>query len=224
VPSLAKGLKQGPLQVHKTFLDALIGIGPAAKEALSAVLPLVQSESDYVRLRAVQAVLTMGEGGPAVVSALTAAAKDKDPLVRVWAAAALEGVQPGSGAGLGDVEHMLNDRDEKVRINAAQALGELGPRAKASIPALIAALNAFGRDGNACEIARALGKIGPEGIQALIEYLKNGSRSERHWAAFALGEIGPVAKASIPALTEAAKDPLLATIANDALQKIQARF
>ena len=57
------------------------------------------------------------------------------------------------------------------------------------------------------DAAEALGQIGPAAIMALIQALKDkGDSSVRYWPAKALAQIGPKAKAAVPALAQALKD------------------
>lgn len=52
----------------------------------------------------------------------------------------------------------------------------------------------------------ALAKIGSPAVPALVEALRDEHKDVRSSAAYALGRIGPDAKAAVPALVEALKD------------------
>jgi hypothetical protein len=86
------------------------------------------------------------------------------------------------------------------------ALSDLGPRAIPAMPRLIKLLDTreheLSRETRAV-LMRALPQIDLEGLQclpALIRTVETRTGTERAWAVFALGQIGPPARASVPSL------------------------
>jgi|GEM_PF-1060132 len=83
---------------------------------------------------------------------------------------------------------------------AAQALGEIGPPAAALLPELLAALD---RRRDPYTIAKAIGKIGGEGITALVQVLEREPNEHEHLlgaAVAGLKEAGPAAVSALPML------------------------
>lgn len=96
--------------------------------------------------------------------------------------------------------------DANTRAAAIRALGSIQPASEATIQKLIPAL----KDPEAAvrvSTIRALHKVGPETIPALIGALKDSSVLSRRNAAVVLGYHGEKSKAAVPALLEAAKAP-----------------
>jgi RNA polymerase sigma factor (sigma-70 family) len=100
----------------------------------------------------------------------------------------------------------LNDADPKYRIVAVNALGALARKDKELISVLVEAMKDFEPSvGKAAGVA--LGGVGPEIVAPALAVLKDPtSGSARAWAAEALGQAGPKAAASVPALIQALKD------------------
>jgi HEAT repeat protein len=99
----------------------------------------------------------------------------------------------------------LQDPRWAVRQAAVYALCLIGPNARDAIPVIIEALKDEDiRVGAAA--GDALGLIGLEANSA-VAALEGGEWLDRRMAARVLGQIGPAAKAAIPALIEAVTDP-----------------
>jgi len=211
------------LGLRKTAVDALGQIGPFAKAAAPALISAMQDGSAYVRRRAAQALGRIGAQGEGVASALTRGLEDKDKRVRVWSASALQRVQPASGRGLAELVRFLGGGRRDKKKDAVRAIGEAGPAAKDAAPALIKAFKTIGQEGRMDFLAEALGKMGPAGIDTLIAALRGGDAETRNRAAWALGWLGPDAKAALPALINATKDadPTVRFLAEDALRHVR---
>jgi HEAT repeat protein len=82
------------------------------------------------------------------------------------------------------------------------ALGKIGPGAAAAIPALSAALN----DGDRHEASRALSRIGPRAVPALVEALKNSDWHVRWRVTLALSQIQPIPEELVPILVTLLRD------------------
>ncbi len=130
---------------------------------------------------------------------------------------------------------------------AVEALGELGPRAKDSVPMLIALLDdyphpgcvyqALGRIGpdavaavpalekavasGSSSAAQALGRLGPTAVPALVAGLEHPDRDVRRWSAESLGAIGhEAAAAAVPALRKVLCDRAVRRTALDAFSEM----
>jgi HEAT repeat protein len=101
----------------------------------------------------------------------------------------------------------LKEGDENGRAEAAEALGELGADGKPALPALLSALGDEGERVRQNAL-RAIIAIGPDArtTQALTNSLKDSDPLVRALSANALGQLGPLARKSIPALCEALHD------------------
>lgn len=208
VPVLAaivetKSTDWGSATVRVTAADLLAEMGPAAADAIPALINALSDPDAAVRSRAAEALGVVGPGNAQVVAALTAQLKTPEArsaargLARCGAAALaasdalialLENADPDirwnalrtlgkirATASIPKVVVMLNDPDDQVREHAAEALGDMGPAASTTVPALMAALQ--------------------------DKYMK-----VRRDAARSLGQIGPAAQAALPALKALAKD------------------
>ena len=131
----------------------------------------------------------------------------------------------------------LNTGDPTLRSPAVFALGELGAEAKDALPSLMKALEdktlrditATALDNIVVAINRdvllSVDVLGEAGLAAFIECLKDPSDDwMREFAVKTLGDLGPRAKAAVPALAEAQKSDRSKSVRNaaeKALKKIQ---
>jgi HEAT repeat protein len=124
---------------------------------------------------------------------------------------------------------VLSTSSPPICQQAAEALGEMGPHAREAVPALTAYLKDSELSSYHPYYALALSKIDRQAagaaVPALIEVLDGKTHAiSRQEAAKALGEIGAQARAAVPSLQKAVKDPdvALRSEATDALKKIGA--
>lgn len=99
--------------------------------------------------------------------------------------------------------HPLEGTNVFKRREACIMMGDDPQLALEALPLLLRAL----QDDDAAVRWRAefaLGRLGPEGVPALIDALRG---PQRRGAAFVLGPMGPHARSALPALREAAADP-----------------
>ena len=111
---------------------------------------------------------------------------------------------PADEAAIAEWLKQLAKPDSAKRIEAMQRLRQVGPQASPATEALVALLadEKLGR-----EARLTLAHIGEPAVPALIAALKSDDDGVRWWAAQALEEIGPAAKAAIPALIASFEDP-----------------
>lgn len=147
------------------------------------------------RERAAEQLALIAPQDPKAIHALIRALRDENPEVQ----RALRKIGPSEY-----LSTALRNRDPRIRRGAAEVLGDLGPRAIASVPALMHALN----DSDECVrdgVARALGAIGaPSAVAPLIAALNDAAPNVRASAAESLGKIR--APESLPALTAKLSD------------------
>ena len=114
------------------------------------------------------------------------------------AAAALGGMGPEAKTAVPVLAELLKDKDSYVRLAAASALWQIGPKAETDILVLAELL----KDKESyirLAAALALWSIGPK-AETNAELLM-GKDDVCESAVMALGDIGPEAKAAVPALT-----------------------
>ncbi len=140
----------------------------------------------------------------AKVTALIEQLKDEDFKVRQKAAFGLAKVGRQAKGATSALIQCLADEKQGVRCHAANALRNIiGPEAAHAIPALTKAMkdeSGYVRYG----AVRALGSIGEAAVPALVKALDQ--RNVRNAAVFQLGNLGPKAKAVVPALEKLLKD------------------
>lgn len=148
-----------------------------------------------------EAVKSLGRVGREAVPILMQNLMQEDAHVRREATTSLGKLGADSAAAVPGLVQALRDKDTKVRMGAATALGQIGPAAREAIPQLIEAL----RDSNLilCRLAaQALSLMGTVAVAPLTDALRHNDMGVRREAAWALGQIGPDAKASVAALSE----------------------
>ena len=139
----------------------------------------------------------------AAVQALTEALGDRDNRVRLAAAGCLREAKVFPKGLVPALAEVLESPDAGERRWAARELGQLGPWAKAAIPALVGML---GRPDDSATAATALGEIGPDSLPAVLRVLEKGDYEARAAALSVVYQLGPKAKAAVPALVKALTD------------------
>ncbi len=99
----------------------------------------------------------------------------------------------------------LQDANWKFRVEAVEALGSIAQKNKKLIPTLVAALSDKSESVGSAAV-RAVAKVGPDAVPALLEVIKEKkSPTLQARAAEAIGHIGPPAKAAVPLLVQMLK-------------------
>lgn len=114
----------------------------------------------------------------------------------------------------------LKSRDDRVRYDVGDTLAGLAGEAPEAVPALV---KAWQQEGWKYRFGDALRKVGEPAVPGVIEGLKGGDEVTRIDAAEILEALGSKARAAVPTLLEAAKDPSerVRAAADQALRKIQ---
>ena len=144
------------------------------------------------------------------VDTLAADLAGSNPHLRKVAARELSALGPNSRAALPQLTVALKDPDKRVRHATAKTLSELGLEAQPAAKALIDALAEPEAD-TRYYVVKALSKVDlskdhVDAVPGLIRLLKDPNPKVRYYAAKCLKDIGPAARAAIPALKAAAED------------------
>ncbi|MEX0271075.1 HEAT repeat domain-containing protein [Leptolyngbyaceae cyanobacterium UHCC 1019] len=158
---------------------ALVSMGATA---VPAILPLLQHQNAFVRIRAVAVLREIGPQAKASVPFLV-------PLLTDYSVS----------------EVSTNDIKESVSDEVIGALATIDPDANFAIPALIKLLSSPIKDFR-LEVAQTLSKIGASTVPALLQALNSKNSEVRYAAAFALGYIEPVNPSVTNRLMEVAKN------------------
>lgn len=179
-------------------------------KTISEWVALLKDKEDKVRLKAAFSLRQLGPEAKAAVPTLIGILKDKNVDVRREAAFALQRIGSAVKPAIPALIDALQDSDAYVRFWSITALAEFGTDARAALPALKKILKEADPLLHV-DAANALWRLGEkkEAVTALIDALKNANEK---WdatagAAFVLAEIGPDAKAAVPALLKALERP-----------------
>lgn len=189
---------------------ALAKLEQAGEKSLSVLRELLREHPDpEVRWTVVELIGKLGPAAHAAADDVITATRDKDSHVRALAAKAVPAIETPAAQGVPALLPLLESEHAAV---AARALSVYRGDAKPALSALVALLSDESRDVESrWNAARTLGKLGPDGLEALpalIEFTKHADDNLREHAAEAIGDIGPTAAAGIPALVVCLADPV----------------
>ena len=137
------------------------------------------------------------------VDAAVTALKTDDTATRMEAANTLGFMREGADDAVPALVDVLEDDYEPLRRNAIYTLGAIGaPAVKPLIDALAAKKEAFDMEPilHICDAAHGLAAIGASAVPALMNVLEDERENVRASAAYALGEMGPVAAEAVDGL------------------------
>ncbi|MCE5301574.1 MAG: HEAT repeat domain-containing protein [Planctomycetaceae bacterium] len=199
------------MSLKKTAFTSVIGLGllltttalQAAESTVASLTTALKSADEAARLDAIQKLGSLGEGAAPAVAPLTEQLKDASAKVRAHAAWALGRIGPSAGAAIPALLEMLKDPDADVRRQAVEAAVRIHPGADVPMPLGVKVLE-DADPGVRMRIMSAIAESGEQAVPGLIQILDNDNVA--YWACIALREMGPVAKAAVPALTAKLKD------------------
>ena len=153
---------------------------------------LINDLEPKTRIEAITALAAFGEHGQAddVIAAIARVLDGNDqPLLIAAACGALARLGPASLPLLIDA---VSGPNETLVVEAAESLGVMGPRAKAAVPALLAAARRLERHPRVQQVGSALGRIGPndDQVKAFIDLLRRGPVPLRMGLVSAAGKSG----------------------------------
>ncbi len=205
-------------------------LGPEAKDAVPALIKLLDSSDDPIRREVMLALGSIGPGANAAVDKLLAMLQNQQAKLRPGAAYALARI--GAVQAVPTLKQTVKETgDRLLAMSSAWALVTLEPQnaefVAIALPQLISGLThelALVRT----EAANALGRIGPRAdaaVPALVKAARDPDPTVRLAAIGALGEMGPVAaKDAAPVLSVLIDhtDPDLRRSAADAVGRMGA--
>jgi HEAT repeat protein len=230
VAKLIKALEGSNVKDRGRAARLLANLGPAAKEAVPALLNALRATNEEDENRPILA-MALSEIGPpdkAAVADLTAALRDKNcKEARRYAADALGKLGEGAKGAAAALVPALKDADPTVRRNAASSLGRLGPAARdEAFDSLFALL----RDPEPEVRKTAMGalmKMGkpPTDVASLRAQAADFSAPEeaRHYAVLALQKFPDEAVPALIDILTTERDPKLASDAAFVLGHIKAQ-
>jgi HEAT repeat protein len=231
--ALAAALRDPDRDVRRDAAESLWRIGPPARAAIPPLSRALQDEDGNVSRSAAGALGAFGPEARTAVPALTEALRHRDMETRHFAARALVrvGDQKAKQAAAPVLREVLRRGApaQRVRAEIIVLLWRIGPEPASTFPGL-----EQGDPGDVpCAVQLLNGvystKADPETRKNAVPVLVaafRGLRSRPDFrATFAstLGQIGPEARAAIPALTEALKDKdaNVRKAAAEALERVQ---
>ena len=116
-----------PLQ-RRLASHALAEIGPAAREAVPALIETLQDTESFVRVWAAAALARVQPENPEAIHALVAGTHDGIYFVRslaAWHLGRLDPTHPGIKSVVPELRELLNDSDPSVRAEALVAMENL---------------------------------------------------------------------------------------------------
>src|SRR5262245_47175204 len=198
---LSGRLKSGDAAARQAAAAALADWGVHAAPVVPQLIQAPQGKDTELRWRAARALGAIGD--PAAVTALHAAVDDLEPAVRAQAIFAIGRLGVGDRPALEAITKGLTDKDVNVRRAAVRALRSIDADRQTIIPLVLKLLE----DNEPAVVMPALYTIAEAGaavVPALSEALEH--PEARYWACLVLAEIGPDAKAAVPALTKTLAD------------------
>lgn len=195
VPALREVLSTSNGAVWAHAARALGSAGPASKDTISLLLESLSQDDPSVRAAAIHGLGDARADSDEAIAALVKTLADKNRNVRNAAIRALGRIGSRAKPAVPTLAKLLAELEYFEQAAVIRALGSIGPNAKEAIPALAAAIPDGGMDA-----AKALGRIGPMAVPALVKALKHEESDVRQSAAWGLRYLGPDAREAVPAL------------------------
>ncbi|MFO0797052.1 MAG: HEAT repeat domain-containing protein [Gemmataceae bacterium] len=197
--------------VQEQLVNALAAMGPGAKAAVGAMLPLIadRAAGTAFREKLIATAVALDPASAEVAGAVKRAAGASDVGVRCAAARALgklDPLPPDAAATLAKMSR--TDQEVAARLAALRGLAAAGPRAKA-VRADVQVVAEKGMPGVNVWAKVALAALDGDVTKAaptVREHLASPNPNARAAAAEALQLVGPTA-ADVPALTRVLRDP-----------------
>lgn len=196
------------LKETKTRAEAIKALGKFGAVAVPPLMMEATAKNSYYRPDAIEALAAIGAPG---VDAFIKAARASVAAQPAAQYALIKAGRPAVPA----LIRLLKERDDGMRLFAAFTIARMGPVAEDAAPALIAILK-----NKPAKQAAAPDDKQKGGSDSGMNIFQMHAES-RPIFAFALGAIGPKAKAGVPTLIDASKEPIpMRLAAIDALGKI----
>lgn len=219
VPVLIEALQETELVAHEA-IRTLGAIGSAAAAAEPHLLDILDQEDGELRGDSVCALAEIGVTSPEFIAALRKALREAAPGqdIRVEAAWALGRIGTKAAAALRDLEKAARADDLNVRLHAVVALAQVDGRTvdalrvfHETLPAPLGLTRRKSDDDEAVDVYSfvldALGRLSEGTVAILEKTLKDPDRPDRVFAAWALGQFGPKARAALSTLRATLGNP-----------------
>lgn len=191
-------------RVRRFSILALGAIGPEAKAAVP-LLALMLPDKDYGN----SAAYALGNIGEPALQPLLDALTGENDEASLNATLGLGKMGPKAKDAVVPLMARLNDSNVTRRYATARVLGKIGPEARAAekpLRALLKDKDAGVRVSATLALARINREYVPTAVADLTAVVKDKQSKVREFSASALGEIGPAAKAAVPALIDLLHD------------------
>ncbi len=176
----------------------------AAEKSLQDTIGALKGGDEAGRIAAIDRLGAEGMKAAAAVGPLTELLSDPSPAIRAHAAKSLGEIGDPAKQAAPELVKLLKDADETVRRQAMQALVVLRPGRELMLP-LFEKIMAGSDAAEQMRILHAISEAGEAAVPRLIKALKN--EKVAYWACIVLRDMGPKAKAAVPALIETLKSP-----------------
>jgi HEAT repeat protein len=189
----------GSGQARYTAIDDLGERHANAAQAVPALQKLLADKDPQVRWRSARALGDYDDQAMGAASAVRGLLKDSDPVVQYHAAVALGRIADKSDETVQALVTAATSKDERVARAAIASLRELEPGRDRVVKALAEVLKS---DDEAVVLhaMEAIVERGPEAAPLLVEALRRPETTVL--ACSAIQQMGPEAKATVPALVE----------------------
>jgi HEAT repeat protein len=177
---------------------AVVPAGAAEKDVAGLIEALGASE-EPARLKAIDELGDLGPQAAGAVKALAERLSDGSPKVRAHAVRALGRIGKPAAEQSDALVRLVGDPDAKVRREAVRALREIRPGPKVVQPLLVKLLKDPDHSVK-IRAMEALHELGEDAAGPLVECLCD--EKTAYWACLVVSELGPKAKATVPALTK----------------------
>lgn len=156
VPTLIEMLKSDDLTQISNAIVLLPWIGPDAKDAAPAILPLVNLESGWlpIRLNAAFAYWKVSRDAKPLMPLLITSVAGSDQFARMIATGVLSQIGPDAKEAVPALIVAIKDGKSEVRNNAVIALGNIGAAAEKATAALTEATSGPKFPGSTSELAK----------------------------------------------------------------------
>ena len=204
--SLINALNDTEPRFRAEAADELGALGPNAKSAVPALMRALTDGNSSVRTRVARALGLIGATSEPAIPEMIKALHDESEYVsmREACAEALAKISPADPVVIQALEDSIHSKSSSVRAASVRSLGALGPTAGTSFPKIRKALDDKDYSVRA-QAVKAISKVmqKPEITMPIFVDELSDNYAVRREAAFALGQLGPMAKGAIPSLTKA---------------------
>jgi HEAT repeat protein len=197
------------VDLQNCALTALERLGPQAKEAVPALVQLLDRPNAFIRSKSLRVLSRMGVAARPALPQLSRLTADPDESNRALALQAL--VQTGSVEPevMDAIRGRLKDASVGIRLTALDALIERGEDLDVLLPTMASLAETAGIQ-QRLEVLRMIRGAGGRGVKALGIVAGRFGDSDpvaRSTAAAIAGSLGPAASELIPALERLQGDP-----------------